>query len=203
MIASQATQIVAAPFAMVGSIGVITESLNFYNILKNYGVQSLVLKAGDMKNPLTTLGQVTERDLKTQQQNLEETHQDFIELCKSGRPALDSSVCNGRVLNGEKALASGLIDRILTSEDYLYEKITDGALVMKLHLVSPTSERVMFARVLELLPHLRQKVQSAMTSLFRGNVPSAWSEGDLVNKIMQVVALGSMIRSAVYRHRHS
>ena len=44
MIASQATQILASPFAMVGSIGVITETLNFYETLKKYGVKSLVLK---------------------------------------------------------------------------------------------------------------------------------------------------------------
>jgi serine protease SohB len=202
MIASQATQIVAAPFAMVGSIGVITESLNFYNILKNYGIQSLVLKAGAQKNPLTLLGQVTEKDLKNTQNDLEETHRDFINLCTSSRPMLDPAVCNGKVFSGEKALESGLIDRILTSDDYLYEKINDGALVMKVHLITPTSERAVYAHVLQLLPHIRQKMHSALTSLFQGNTNVKF-DVEFVSKIMQGVALASMIRRAVHRSRFS
>lgn len=202
MIASQATQVVAAPFAMVGSIGVITESLNFYNILKNYGIQSLVLKAGDQKNPLTTLGQVTDKDLKNTQENLEETHRDFINLCIAGRPMLDPAVCNGKVVSGEKALESGLIDRILTSDDYLYEKINDGALVMKLHLITAATERAAYLHVLQLLPLLRQKMQSLLTSLFKGNTEVKF-DAEFFGKMMQGVALASMIRRSIYRSRFS
>jgi hypothetical protein len=58
MIASQADQLIAAPFASIGSVGVILEGLNFHELAKRYGVQPLVLKAGQSKNPLTTWGYV-------------------------------------------------------------------------------------------------------------------------------------------------
>ncbi|OEU17335.1 peptidase S49, partial [Fragilariopsis cylindrus CCMP1102] len=126
MIASQATQILASPFAMVGSIGVITETLNFYETLKKYGVKSLVLKAGDMKNPITQYGEVSKEDIQNTQEDLEEIHESFINLCRLRRPALDLEVCNGRVLSGDRALEKGMIDRILTSDEYIMEKMSEG-----------------------------------------------------------------------------
>lgn len=156
MIASQANQILAAPFAMVGSIGVISEALNFNEALKSFGVKALSLKAGDMKNPISSLGVVTDKDVKSRLQELGRTHTDFIELCRSKRPELDPSVCDGRILTGDMAIESGLIDRLLTSEEYIFEKMSEGDLVMKIHLIRPESNHSRFLRVLQILPHLRK-----------------------------------------------
>ncbi|KAG7368435.1 sohB protein, peptidase U7 family protein [Nitzschia inconspicua] len=207
MIASQASQIIAAPFAIVGSIGVIMEALNFHEALKSYGVKALTLKAGEMKVPITQFGEVTDKDVKLKLEDLEYTHRDFIELCRSKRPELDPSVCNGRILSGDKALECGLIDRILTSEEYIFEKIADGDLVMKLHLISPDSEHTRFLRVLQILPHIRQKIQSALMSLSGGRVakfnglPNAQVQLDMnfVNNLVQGVAFASMIHRAFQR----
>jgi serine protease SohB len=203
MIASQATQIVAAPFAMVGSIGVMLETFNFYDILKENGIQPLSLKAGEMKNPVTPFGKVTEKNLKMKQQDLEETQLSFIALCRSRRPMLDPGVCNGRILTGDSALDKGMIDRVSTSDDYILEKITDGDLVMKIHLVSATSERFMFARALEILPHLRQKLHSFLAKAsgrFSGQYQAPLHmDSNLVGTIVQGMALASMIMRAMKR----
>ena len=111
MMASQANQILAAPFAVVGSIGVMMEGFNFFEALKNYGVKTISLKAGDMKNPISSFGEVTQKDIKLKEKDLEDAHRDFIELCRSSRPDLDPEVCNGRILSGEKALETGMVWR--------------------------------------------------------------------------------------------
>jgi ClpP class serine protease len=208
MIASQASQIIAAPFAVVGSIGVMLEGLNIHDALKSYGVKPLSLKAGDMKNPITTWGEISDRDLKLKLQDLDESHQDFIELCRSTRPELDPSVCNGRVMSGEKALQSGMTDRLLTSEEYIFEKMSEGDLVMKLHLISPESEQSRFLRVLQILPHLRQKLQSAVLAFVPGGIFARFDgfkyaqlqqDTNLINNVIQGFALASMIYGAVIR----
>mmetsp|Transcript_30909 Transcript_30909/g.35495 ORF Transcript_30909/g.35495 Transcript_30909/m.35495 type:complete len:702 (-) Transcript_30909:294-2399(-) len=212
MIASQATQILASPFAMVGSIGVITESLNFYEALKKYGVQSLVLKAGDMKNPISQYGEVTKEDIKNTQDDLEEIHQSFIDLCRVRRPTLDLAVCNGRILSGDKALEKGMIDRILTSDEYILEKISEGDLVMKLHLVSGrNNEHNMIARALELLPHLSRKFQNFMSTNGGrtggainvasevGKRKAIHTDNNAASKVVQVVGLACMVRRAIAR----
>jgi ClpP class serine protease len=197
MIASQATQILASPFAMVGSVGVITEGLNFYEILKKHGIQSLVLKAGDSKNPITQFGKVTDDDIKTTQEDLDETHQSFIDLCRSRRPTLDPAVCNGRILSGDMALERGMIDRILTSDEYVLEKISEGDLVMKLHLVSGNSERHMVANALQILPHLRSRFKKFMFA--GGGKLNSVMDGDVASKVLQIMGLTSMIRRAIMR----
>ena len=206
MIASQATQILASPFAMVGSVGVITEALNFYEILKKHGIQSLVLKAGDNKNPLTQFGQVTDKDIKTTQKDLDETHESFIALCRSRRPTLDPAVCNGRILSGDKALERGMIDRIITSDEYILEKISAGDLVMRLHLVSGNSQRNTILAALQILPHLKSRFKNF---LFAGGDNSlvgkmnAVMDGNFATKAIQIMGLASMIRRAIMRHEKS
>lgn len=207
MIASQANQILAAPFALVGSIGVMLEALNFNEALKSFGVKALSLKAGDMKNPISTLGEVTDKDVKSRLQELGRTHTDFIELCRSKRPELDPVVCDGRVLAGDMAVESGLIDRILTSQEYIFEKISEGDLVMQLHLISPESEHLRFLRVLQILPSIRKKLRSTLAALSGG--PMAQFNGvqnaqaplkmDSISNLVQGALLASMVRRAIQK----
>ena len=71
--ASQASkgQLLAAPFAIVGSIGVFMASLNVHDVLKKYGIQSQIIKAGDAKIPLSSIGKITKQELDSVQENLE------------------------------------------------------------------------------------------------------------------------------------
>ncbi|KAL3931090.1 MAG: hypothetical protein SGBAC_011467 [Bacillariaceae sp.] len=159
MIASQTSQIIAAPFAMVGSIGVIQEGLNFNKLLEKYGVKPLIIKAGEHKNPISQFGHVSDKDLKEEAKRMEGVHESFIELCTSNRPSLDPAVCDGTVLLASRALESGLVDRILTSDEYLWERICAGDHVLQLHRTSRTDHRRIFARALDLLPHLKERIQ--------------------------------------------
>lgn len=115
MIASQASQIVAAPFAIVGSIGVFKEGLNFNKILNNYGITPLVIKAGEMKNPLSSIGPVTKDEIKKETERLEKVHEAFVQMCVSRRSGLNTSVCDGSVWIGSQAIRYGMVDRVLTS----------------------------------------------------------------------------------------
>jgi serine protease SohB len=188
MIASQSSQIVAAPFAMVGSIGVMREGLNYNKILNDYGIKPLVIKAGEMKNPLSMYGPVTDKDIQEETERLEKVHNAFIDLCLSRRPSLDVAVCDGTVLIGSQALDSGMVDRVLTSDEYIWEKITDGDYVLKLHKSNRDHDHSrMFARALDILPHLRQRI-------------SGKDFGVAMSRIFQGAAFTSMIHRALCRY---
>lgn len=161
-------------------------------------------QAGDMKNPISQLGEVTKEDIKNTQDDLEEIHQSFIDLCRLQRPILNPSVCNGRILSGEKALKNGMIDRILTSDEYILEKISEGDLVMKLHLVSGRTEHHIVARALELLPHLSRKIKNVFPATWpaagiRNTMMNMNGNENLANKMMQLIGLACMVRQALAR----
>ena len=160
-----------------------------------------------MKNPISQYGEVTKEDIKNTQDDLEEIHQSFIDLCRVRRPTLDLAVCNGRILSGDKALEKGMIDRILTSDEYILEKISEGDLVMKLHLVSGrNNEHNMIARALELLPHLSRKFQNFMSTNGGrtggainvasevGKRKTIHTDNNAASKVVQVVGLACMVR---------
>lgn len=158
MIASQADKIVAAPFSTIGSVGVIMEGLNFHEIAKRYGIQPLVIKAGNSKNPFTTFGPISRHDLQQEQVRLEKVHDAFKALIVSARPMLQERlevVADGSVFLGQEALDLKLVDQIMTSSDYIQERVFAGDRVLMLHRSNPTR----FARrvgALDLLPHLRR-----------------------------------------------
>jgi serine protease SohB len=136
MIASQADKILAAPFAAVGSIGVIREGLNFNKALEKYGVVPLVLTAGEAKAPLSTYGEVTKRGVEIAQKNLEKTHEAFRNLIVRGRPILADTieeVADGDIFLGQEAKDLNLVDAIMTSEEYIMDRVQAGDRVLKLH----------------------------------------------------------------------
>jgi signal peptide peptidase SppA len=136
MIASQANKILAAPFAAVGSIGVIREGLNFNKALEKYGVMPLVLTAGEAKAPLSTYGEVTKRGVEIAQKNLEKTHEAFRDLIVRGRPILADTieeVADGDIFLGQEAKDLNLVDAIMTSEEYIMDRVQTGDRVLKLH----------------------------------------------------------------------
>jgi ClpP class serine protease len=177
---------------------------------------NIFVQAGDMKNPITQYGEVSKEDIQNTQEDLEEIHESFINLCRLRRPTLDLEVCNGRVLSGDRALEKGMIDRILTSDEYIMEKISEGDLVMKLHLVSGRNEHNMISRALELLPHLSSKFKRFISTSSGGTTGSGINaaavvgrrnastsmiqmDGNVANKVVQVVGLACMIQRAIAR----
>jgi len=169
MVASQADRLMAAPFATVGSVGVIMETLNFHDLLRQYGVTPLVVKAGDMKNPITAFGPVSKTDLELEQQVLNKVHKQFQQFTISGRPQLSDSVaevCNGSVYMGEEALAMRLVDAIMTSDEYLMQRIQSGDRVLRVHRShqSRIPAHLRFPTPLDILPHLKARVEAFISN---------------------------------------
>lgn len=130
MMACVADRIMAAPFAMVGSIGVLAQVPNVHNLLKRHDVDVEVLTAGKHKAPLTLMGEKTEAGRQKFLEDLEAIHRRFKDLVGRYRPQLDlARVTEGDFWLAEDALELQLIDEIGTSDDYLMRQIDSKELV--------------------------------------------------------------------------
>ena len=125
----------AAPFAMVGSIGVIATQINVHKILNDYGIETLMFRGGKDKAPISLIGEVTKEGKRTTQLMIDDTHRAFKRHVVKARPVLEQNIdtiANGNVWLGVDALELNLIDAIKTSDEYIEEKIRDGAQVFKM-----------------------------------------------------------------------
>ena len=122
MMASLANKIVAAPFSILGSIGVVANIPNFNRILQKNNVDYLEMTAGEYKRTVTMLGEVTEKGKAKFKDQLEETHGLFKDHIKKYRPLLNIDlVSTGEYWLGTKALELQLVDALQTSDDYLLQ----------------------------------------------------------------------------------
>jgi serine protease SohB len=122
MMASLANTIVAAPFAIVGSIGVVAQIPNFNRLLKENNVDYLEMTAGEYKRTLTMLGEVTEKGKNKFQEQLEQTHTLFQNHIEQYRPKLSmTDVATGEYWYGSQAFEKNLVDSISTSDDILQD----------------------------------------------------------------------------------
>ena len=122
LMASVANKIYAAPFAILGSIGVIAQLPNFNRLLDNYGVDFEQITAGQYKRNVTMFGKNTDEDREKLKDQLEEIHELFKSSVNEYRPQLDlERVATGEHWYGSKALELGLIDEIKTSDELLIE----------------------------------------------------------------------------------
>ncbi|MEC5318811.1 protease SohB [Brenneria populi subsp. brevivirga] len=120
MMACVADRIVAAPFAIVGSIGVVAQIPNFNRLLKNKDIDVELHTAGEFKRTLTLFGENTEQGREKFREELNVTHGLFKQFVHQMRPALDiDSVATGEHWFGTQAQALGLVDEIGTSDDLL------------------------------------------------------------------------------------
>lgn len=120
MMACVANRIYAAPFAIVGSIGVVAQLPNFNRLLKKHEIDYEQHTAGDFKRTLTVFGENTDEGRQKFQQELEETHVLFKSFVGKYRPELDlAKVATGEHWYGQQAIDLGLIDAISTSDDVL------------------------------------------------------------------------------------
>ncbi|HGJ5859561.1 MAG TPA: protease SohB [Arsenophonus nasoniae] len=124
MMACVADHIVAAPFAIIGSIGVVAQVPNFHRLLKKKDIDVELHTAGEYKRTLTLLGENTEQGRKKFVQDLNETHQLFKDFVHQKRPALDiNAVATGEHWYGVQAKEKGLIDEIGVSDDIIINQI--------------------------------------------------------------------------------
>lgn len=115
-----ANKILCAPFAIVGSIGVVAQLPNFHRLLKKHDVDYKEYTAGEFKRTVSLLGEITEKGEEKFRQQLEDTHTLFKSFVSRFRPQLNlADVATGEYWYGEQALTKGLVDEIRTSDDYL------------------------------------------------------------------------------------
>ncbi|MFV0280328.1 MAG: protease SohB [Rhodoblastus sp.] len=120
MMAVAANTIVAAPFAVVGSIGVVAQAPNVNRLLKKLDIDYEELTAGAHKRPMSILAPNTEEGREHFRHKLEETHVAFKDFVRENRPALNvETVGDGDYWYATDALKLGLIDAIATSDEFL------------------------------------------------------------------------------------
>ncbi|HQZ87257.1 MAG TPA: protease SohB [Gammaproteobacteria bacterium] len=123
MMAAVANKIIAAPFAVVGSIGVLAQVPNFFRLLKKHDIDIEQHTAGEYKTTLTMLGENTNKAREKFREELEDTHLLFKQFVHENRPSLDiEKLATGEHWYGTQAVDLKLVDELMTSDDYLLSK---------------------------------------------------------------------------------
>jgi serine protease SohB len=129
MMACIGEKIISAPFAILGSIGVVAQLPNVHRLLKKHDIDFEVLTAGEYKRTLTVFGENTEKGREKFQEDLETTHVLFKNFVARYRPQLDiDDIATGEVWLGLSALEKQLVDELKTSDEYLAERAKSAEL---------------------------------------------------------------------------
>jgi serine protease SohB len=135
LMACVANRIVAAPFALLGSIGVVAQVPNFNRLLRRHDIDYEMFTAGQHKRTVTVFGRNTDAGRQKFAEELEDTHALFKEYVGRYRCTLDlARVATGEAWYGERALALGLIDELGTS-DALVQQAAQTADVLEIRYV--------------------------------------------------------------------
>ena len=127
LMACAADRIVAAPFAIVGSIGVVAQVPNLNRLLKKNDIDFEEITAGEFKRSVSIFGEITPAGREHFRGKLDATHEEFKEFVGQNRPRLEiPKVANGDTGLGREALTLGLVDELAASDDYLFRR-RDGA----------------------------------------------------------------------------
>lgn len=144
MMACVADSIIAAPFAIVGSVGVISEFPNFNRLLKKMSVDVEQHTAGEYKRTLSMLGENNDSGREKFKDDLAKTHKLFQEHVTNHRPNLaGTEFATGETWYGTAAMTMGLIDTVKTSDDFIREAVIDfNVLQVRFERKKKLSERV-------------------------------------------------------------
>jgi serine protease SohB len=166
MMACVADRLIAAPFSIIGSIGVLAQIPNFHRLLKEHGVEVEQLKAGRYKRTVTMFGENSDEDRAKLTEELEEVHTLFRQLIAEYRPTLDlDQLATGEHWLGRRARELGLVDELGTSDDYLL-KALDNA---DLYLVKWVGRKTLQAR-------LSAAIEEGTAGAFRAAWQSLWEQ---------------------------
>ena len=150
MMACVADKLICAPFAIIGSVGVVANIPNVNKALKKMNIEYLELTAGEYKRTLTPLGEITEKGKEKFIEQLEDTHGLFKEHIFKHRPNLDmSKVATGEFWFGLRAHELNLVDSIMTSEEFLLSFL-ETANIYGLHYEEKTNFKTKLRKFLKL-----------------------------------------------------
>ncbi|KGP63196.1 peptidase S49 [Legionella norrlandica] len=145
LMACVANKIIAAPFAIIGSIGVVAQIPNFHRWLKKNNIDVELLTAGEYKRTLTLFAENTEKGRKKFQEDLEKIHSAFREYVLNNRNQLNiDKVATGEHWIAKDAFELKLVDKLITSDEYLIEKMNDfNAYKLTVHAKLPIISKVL------------------------------------------------------------
>ncbi len=122
MMACVADRLIAAPFAILGSIGVLVQMPNIHRLLKKNDVDFEMITAGEYKRTLTPFTEVTEKGREKLKQDVEQLHVLFKQWVKQYRPVVDiDQIATGETWVGLQAQERQMVDTISTSDDYIIQ----------------------------------------------------------------------------------
>lgn len=144
LMAATAQKIIAAPFAIIGSIGVIAQVPNFHRLLKKWDIDYNEYTAGEFKRTVSLLAEITPKGEEKFKEQLEHTHVLFKEFVKDLRPQIDMvQVSTGEHWYGKKALELKLVDEIQTSDEYIQSHLKDWmVLTLKYNIKEKLSDKI-------------------------------------------------------------
>lgn len=130
MMACVADQIIAAPFAIIGSIGVVAQLPNFHRLLKKNDIDFEMHTAGEYKRTLTLFGENTDKAREKFQADIDDVHVMFKDFVSTSRPAvLIDEVSTGEYWFGQRALEKNLVDQLCTSDTFLLQRLESTDLI--------------------------------------------------------------------------
>lgn len=155
LMACTANKILAAPFAIIGSIGVIVQLPNFHRVLKDNHIEYEMQTAGEYKRTITMFGENTNQGREKLQEEIELVHDQFKELIQQNRPQIDiAQVATGEHWLAEKALGLKLVDELKTSDEYLLNQSSSA----NIFEVSFEEKKPLLARLTATAGMLRDKL---------------------------------------------
>ena len=164
MMACAADRIVAAPFAIVGSIGVVAPVPNLHRLLKKNEIDFEEITAGEFKRTVSVLGEITPAGREHFREKLDTTHQAFKDHVAQCRPKVDiARVANGDYWLAREGLTLGLVDEIMTGEELLF-RARDGA---RLYEVSTEARKSLLERLTGAFAMLTERVRDAALEALR------------------------------------
>ncbi len=165
MMACVANKIVAAPFAILGSIGVVAQLPNFHRLLKKNDIDFEMFTAGEYKRTITMFGENTPKGREKFVEDLEDTHVLFKEFVSEHRPQVNiAEVATGEIWFGRRALDVKLIDSLQTSDEYLLDQAKTADI---------------FEIEFTLKKSLPEKLGIAVQSAFERALLSVWEKAQL------------------------
>ncbi len=127
MMACLADKLIAAPFAIIGSIGVLVQLPNFHRVLKKYDVDYEQISAGEYKRTLSMFGEITQKGKDKVQEDVENIHDIFKLWVKDHRPSIEiEKISTGETWVGTQAKERYMVDEIKTSDECIVDACNDA-----------------------------------------------------------------------------
>jgi serine protease SohB len=166
LMACTANKILCAPFAVVGSIGVVAEVPNLHRLLKKNDIDYEQYTAGEYKRTVSVLGEITEEGREHFKEKLGATHVAFKDFVKIYRPQIElEKVANGDHWYGQEALSLGLIDALSTSDDYLFRARQDA----RIFKVAMEEKQTLIQQLMKSVGFAAENVLESLLNMTRRN----------------------------------